>query len=287
MAKSQVPAQPVKVIQGEVAAEEKSTALALQRSSGALVGPTEEAPEWMDLDDKTGKGGISRDEIRLPRLAIAQGLSPQMLPGKPEFIEGLSMFDLFNDVTGEIYGKGPLYFIAAQRSVARVQFRPREQGGGLVDANVPPDDPRLQGSKDPATGKWTPPLATVFVEFAAMLLHSDRQPEPIVISIKTTNKQQRNAAKDLTTFINTRRGSIFSRLYTVESATASNDKGTYGVYKFRDLDRLQVKELYDFAGGFAKSLTGKTITVQRVDEEPNDPDDSMAANPEGGGAPPM
>lgn len=282
MAKSQVPAT-VKTVQAEIV-EEKATGLALQKSTAALVGPTDAAPDWMDLDDTTGKGGVSRDEMRFPRLAIAQGLSPQMTPGKPEFMEDLKMFDLFNDVTGEIYGKGPLYFIAAQRSVSRVQFRPRSEGGGLIDANVPPDDPRLQGTKDPETGKWIPPLATVFVEFAAILLHEDRQPEPIVISIKTTNKQQRAAAKDLTTFINTRRGSIFSRLYTVESATASNDKGTYGVYKFRDLDRLQERALYEYAGSFAKSLVGKTIVVNRVDE---DPDDSMGANPEEGGAPAM
>lgn len=238
----------------------------------------DERPDFMEsnVDD-----GIEMSELRLPRLGFAQGLSPQITPGKSNFIEGLNLFDMFNDLTSEPYGRKPLYFIPIRRDVRYIEFIPRSEGGGIRDLNVPPGDPRTQWTVAEDGETRIPPKATKFVEFIAILLHQDRAPEPIVISVKDTNKWNRDAHSKLTMFIKlpTHVGPapIYGRIYTVESGSATNDKGTFAVPVFRN-PKLIVKHkgLYEFAKAFRESLEGKTIVVNR--DEPDDIDDSMAAN---------
>ena len=194
---------------------------------GEITG-TLERPKSLDPNDLAGTEDIGANDVRLPRLAIAQGLSPQITPGDGMFIEGLTMFDMFNDLTGEIYGKGPLTFVPVRRDTRRIEFIPRSEGGGIVDMDVPPNDPRLKWTVE--DGVKRPPRATTFIEFVVLLLRPGKQPEPIVLSIKGTNKHNRRASDQLTTFIKLRKPPISSGLYKVHtSKPAKNDKGTFGV----------------------------------------------------------
>jgi hypothetical protein len=241
---------------------------AMERPKGRESGPA-------------GTDDISADEIRLPRLAIAQGLSPQITPGDGAYIEGLVLFDMFNDLTGQVYGKGPLTFVPVRRDVRRIEFKPRSEGGGLVDPNVPKNDPRTKWS-EAEDGTRLPPAATEFVEFIILLLVKGKAPEPIVLSIKTTNKWNRKAADQLTTFIKLRNDDIYAGLYTVDTKSpAKNDKGTFGVPTcknagFIPTDTPAGAALYAHAKAFHESLAGKTVVVDREEEI----DDSMAANSE-------
>jgi hypothetical protein len=234
---------------------------------GDITG-TLERPKSLDADDRAGTEGIGPDDVRLPRLAIAQGLSPQVTPGDGQFIEGLTLFDMFNDLTSEVYGKGPLTFVPVRRDVRRIEFTPRSEGGGLVDPNVPANDPRLRWTVDEA-GTRIPPVATVFVEFVILLLRAGKAPEPIVLSIKGTNKWNRRASDQLTTFIKLRNAPIYAGLYTVDThIPAKNDSGTFGVPTVKNAgfipkDTASGAALYKFAEDFHRSLEGKTIVVER------------------------
>lgn len=244
---------------------------------GSVTG-TLERPKSLDPNDRSGTEGIGADDVRLPRLAIAQGLSPQVTPGDSMFIEGLTMFDMFNDLTNEIYGKGPLTFVPIRRDVRRIEFTPRGEGGGVVDLNVPANDPRLNWtwSSDDHSGKAdVPPAATTFVEFVAILLRPGKAPEPIVLSIKSTNKHNRRASDQLTTFIKLRNAPIYAGLYNVDTKVpAKNDKGTFGVPTIKNAgfipkDTPAGAALYKHCEDFHKALQGKAIVVQR---EPGEDD---------------
>jgi hypothetical protein len=227
-----------------------------------------ERPKTLDRDDLTGTEGIGAADVRLPRLAIAQGLSPQITPGDGQFIEGLQLFDMFNDLTNEVYGKGPITFVPIRRDVRRIEFIPRSEGGGMVDPDVPRDDPRMKWTVDEA-GNRLPPVATEFVEFVVLLLRQGKAPEPIVLSIKTTNKWNKRAADQLTTFIKLRNAAIYAGLYTVDTKVpAKNDKGTFGVPTcknagFIPVDTPHGQALFEYAKQFHDSLQGKTIVVAR------------------------
>jgi hypothetical protein len=216
-----------------------------------------------------GTEDISATDIRLPRLAIAQGLSPQITPGDAQFIEGLTLFDMFNDLTTEIYGKGPLTFVPVRRDVHAIEFIPRKEGGGIRDMSVPLNDPRLDWTPATETTPRLPPAATKFVDFVILLLRPGRAPEPIVLSVKLTNKFNKRSADQLTTFIKLRNAAIYAGLYTVDTQVpAKNDNGTFGVPRIKNAGFIPIetpagKALYDFAKGFHESLEGKTIIVER------------------------
>jgi hypothetical protein len=226
-------------------------------------------PDWLEKGDIAGTEDIGVDDLRLPRLSIAQGLSPQLIPSDASHIPGLQMFDLFNDLTGEIYGKvgTEVEFMVVQRATRRIQFDP-DQRGVPLDLNVPDDDPRNDWTKNPETGKAVPPLATKFVEFVILLMRNDNA-EPIVLSIKETNKFNRRTIERLTGFIKLRipPAPIYAGLYSVSVGTEKNDKGTFGVFTVKNKGYQTDPDKGRFAKAFHESLKGKTIVVNR---EPGD-----------------
>lgn len=234
---------------------------------------TGEIQGTLDRTKSLGRGSLSgteditADEIRLPRLAIAQGLSDQMMPDNSQYINNLKLFEMFNDLTGEVYGRGPIKFVPVRRDVRRIEFVPRSEGGGIVDFAVPAGDARLKWTIN-RDGESVPPTATTFDEYVSMLLVAGKAPEPIVISIKHTNKFNRRAVGSFNTFIKLRNAEIYSGLYTIQSVTEKNDKGTFGVPVIRNAGSLnaevaQEKALYLHCRKFAQSLEGKEILIDR------------------------
>ena len=237
-------------------------------------------------NDLAGTEEIGPDDVRLPRLAIAQGLSHEITPGDQQFIDGLQLFQMFNDLTQEIYGKGPIQFVPLRRDVRRIEFRPRTEGGGVLDLDVPINDPRMKWTV--VDGMRQPPRATTFVEFIIMLIIPGKAPEPIVLSIKGTNKHNRRASDQLTTFIKLRGTAIYSGLYKIDTLVpAKNDKGTFGVPTIKNAGFIPVDTplgaaLYNHAKKFHDSLKGKTVVINR---EPGDDDFDTDAMDAGAAAP--
>ena len=256
--------------------KEEGTALATQEPA-ALVSPfdfgniegVQERPESLERES----AGIDPSELRLPRLAIAQGLSPQVTPGNPLYIEGLPLFHMFNDLTGEIYGRGPIRFIPVRRQIVRIEFRPRSEGGGVVDMNVPANDPRLIGHTE--DGIFVPPVATAFTEYVIMMFRPGKMPEPIVMSVKKTNKWNRMAIDRLDAYVNARNAKMYTGFYTIDTLNpATNEKGTFGVPNFKNAgfipkDTAAGAALLQFMENFHDQISGKKLVVNR---EPGDDD---------------
>jgi hypothetical protein len=227
------------------------------------------------LGDLTGTEDITGDELRLPRLAIAQGLSDQMMPDNSLYIPDLKLFDMFNDLTGQVYGRGPIKFVPIRRDVRRIEFIPRSEGGGIKDRNVPPGDRRLEWTTGP-DGRGIPPVATQFDEYVAMLLIDGRPPEPIVISIKHTNKWNRRAVSSFLAYIKISTLPLYAGIYTIMSKTEKNDKGTFGVPLIKQAGFLDVEknpqaaQFYAECKKFAASLEGKELApTPSIHREPD------------------
>lgn len=218
-------------------------------------------PDFMK-DVEVDESQLNPDDLRLPRLAIAQAMSPQMTPGKSEFMEDLKLYDLFNDLTQVIYDT-PVKFIPIQRDVARIEFD--ETGTIVLDRNVPYDDPRNDWTKHPETGVGIAPRASKFVNFISLLLHEDSLPEPIVISIRQSNKFARKAAERLTSFIEMkkqmRRIPTYGGIYEVSVKPETFPKGTAGVFVFTQAGLVQDKSLFEAAKRFSDSLKGKNLVI--------------------------
>ena len=235
---------------------------------------TDRRPDYIPEGDSTGAEGITAQDIERPRLSIAQGLSPQMTPGDSAYVDGLGMFDFFNSANGEVYGKGPLYFVVVKHEKRRIEFRPRAEGGGVVDMDVPLNDPRLNWTTG-EDGKSIPPRATTFSEFVVLLLRPGGKTEPIVLSIAHRNKFNSRAAMRLYGFIrmHATQGKasvpIFDVVYSVTSKPEKNDKGTFGTPVIEQVGFYNSPQLSALAREMHEALRDKAIVTSR---EPGDDD---------------
>lgn len=256
--------------------KKESTEIARQEVHGALESTSR--PEWMEKT--TGSEDIGVDDIRLPRLAIAQGLSPQMVPDTSQYIPDLKLFDMFNDVTGDIYGRGPLKFVPVYWQVKNIEFEQGPDGkntGIILDDDVPSGDPRTKWSKDD-DGNKVRPSATRYTELVVMLLRPDLPAETVIISIKETNRHMRRAAQVISGALVELPRPYYGGVYSVKVMPEKFDKGTAGVFVFGIRPTLwnSDRELYERGKALHESLRGKTIVVNR--EMPTTEDDSF--NPE-------
>jgi hypothetical protein len=221
-----------------------------------------------------GKDHLTKEDLLIPRLALGQGLTPQVAEQKEGFAVGV----LFNSVTEKLYGKGPIQFCILRADKPRfIQFRPREEGGGVVDMNVPANDPRTQFG---ANGEK--PVATKFYDFLVMVLPLEDSNNPMdnvmALSFKSTGLK---VAKRLNSLLSMREGDLYEAVYTVSTGIEKNQKGIYAVYKVENAGWIGDEPTYLAAKKLFALLADKEVAVHRdetgADEEI---DDSMAANPE-------
>ena len=249
-------------------------------------------PAFME-ESVAGTEDIDNEDVKFPRLSIAQGLSPQMTKGHAARIPELSAFDFFNDLTEEIYCRfddvekadfKPLRFIVCKRQVKRIEFDPDDRSVP-IDLNVPANDDRNRWTKD-AEGKSHPPRATKYVEFAVLLIRDGNVTEPIVLSIKETNKHAKLAHTRLSGFIKMKasalRVPIYGAVYTVHPGLGKKDDQTYGIYVINQPGEIEGltdargliidEDLYNRAKAMHEGLKDREIEVER---EPGSDDDSF------------
>jgi hypothetical protein len=212
----------------------------LQKMSAELADMISMArPVGVDTD--LGTEHIGRGDMLIPRLALIQKTSKEIEPGD-RFIEGAKFTDLFNTITKKVYGAGPLYFSILKADLPRgVQFRPLSEGGGVIDPNVPLDDPRMMFGEPDATGRATKPVATKFYDFIILLLTDLDMQDPLqnvmALSFKSTGIK---VAKYLNTLIAQRgKKSLYKGVYEVRSGSETNAQGTFAVYKVKNAGWLK------------------------------------------------
>ena len=215
-------------------------------------------PSFIDPTDTRGTDHITRDDLQMPRLTLAQKMSNQLDPAHSSYLEALKVGELFNDVTGVIYGSEPLRFAVLRSDPPRgIEFNPLEDGGGVKDMNVPLDDPRMHFGAD---GEL--PVATRFYYYVLVLL--DQQEELIALSLARTGVK---AAKSLNTLMKVRSGPSFAGSYTATPANETGAKGTYGVWKFKNDGWVSEEQFHRFEKLF-ESLKEKEISMKREADTP-------------------
>lgn len=98
--------------------------------------------EVVDFGDDAGAGteGASLDEQLTPFLRMLQGLSPEINPGKGEYVPGAQMGMILNTASLELFdGKAGLDVVVCAREHAYGQWIPRDLGSGFR-GNLSPDD---------------------------------------------------------------------------------------------------------------------------------------------------
>jgi hypothetical protein len=163
-----------------------------------MMTTAEELPEWLrqEVGHQAGMENVEAGDILIPRLSVCQALSPQKRKSHSSYIEGLQEGQLFNTVTGEIYGE-EITIIALYFFKNRIKFNPIDDGGG-IDCNsangidggrISPDGCSIckfstwgNGKKDDEDGNDAP-LCTLYHNF--MAFHPASM-SPMAVSYKST-----------------------------------------------------------------------------------------------------
>lgn len=162
-----------------------STELVKLEPAGALA-----LPDY--LQEVTGREGfeqVTREDYVIPRLSTCQALTPQrQKTNADKYIPGLEEGQLFNTVTGQIYGDRvyavPLMLVKAPR----IYFKPKSEGGGVLCQSF---NGKTGGRLSPTCStcpkkEWDgqkPPLCTQFDSFPLILLPSR---ELIMFALKSS-----------------------------------------------------------------------------------------------------
>lgn len=225
---------------------------ALQETTNSMM----ERPDYIQKGS-AGRDHITKDDMRMPRIAITQGLSPELDKDDPKHIEGIEFCDMFNSLSRVVYGRGPLYFYVIRGDAPRaMEFIPRKEGGGIRDRNVPLSDPRCEWTPNPETGKDDPPIATKFYDFLVLLEESQ---EVVALSMKGTSIK---TAQTLNSLISIREADIYTGRYSLSVGKEKNDAGTYGVYIVDNAGWAPAEKLEQLAEQFHR-FADKEVDIDR------------------------
>ena len=198
-----------------------------------------EVPEYLRRAEGVPPAGLenlAREDMTLPRLGIAQALSPQLSESDPKYIEGLRPGNFFNTITRENYGKTvqlvPLLFYKT-----RILFGPIDEGGGLrcqaPDNLIGIGEPggtcikcpfSQFGSARNGEGKGT--ACNQFFNYAALIVN-DGSVSPEGLLVFSLKSSALKVAKDWNALIRIRNLDIFAGVYELTSVERKNDIGRW------------------------------------------------------------
>ena len=124
-----------------------------------------------------------------------------------------------------------------------------EQGGGVVDLDVPLNDARMMFGP-----KGEPPIATRFYDYILMLNPGQKED---VISMSLARSGVK-AAKSLNGLVRMRGTAIFTGIYTAESISKTSQQGNYMAWRFRN-DGFIAEDLVSRFSDLHKTLRMKDI----------------------------
>lgn len=232
-------------------------------------------PAFIKEGDRRGTENITTADIRPPALRIAQAMTPEAKASEPVYVEGLREGMFFNSITKEIYGSKTLGLVVVNQLGHRhVEFAPMNEGGGVVDFNVPDGDPRTEFTTTVKDGKEVrvKPRATKFYDYLVLVVLEDGRRILSTLSFKST---QLKKAEILNTILLGSKLPSFAHHFKV--TPIPEKRGQYSYFGWRiDPAGFVSEEVYNEASAIYDSLKGKKVVVEVEN-------DDAKAVPEGDG----
>jgi hypothetical protein len=226
----------------------------------------DEIPGFMQRTEvPLGAEHITNEDARIPRLSLAQGLSHQMTPEDPLYIDGLKLGHAFNDLTEEIYGNGKIQALIVRADPPRwVEF---DEDRSVIDPRVPAGDPRTEFTTDEKTGERLPPRATKFYDYVILMAPNW---DPIALSF---SKSGIKSAMRLNGLIRTKPTvPVYGCYYEFTPAFQKNDQGTWYIFTVRQAGYVRDEAIYKRAESAFKLFKTKEVEFERQpgDDNPNE-----------------
>lgn len=258
---------PTTVSSSTAAPTTSPTTAVATNAPNALAAQDEMArPARIASGDRRGLENITKQDVLVPRLALAQLQSPEVTEGDPNMVEGMKAGDLFNSITKQNYGREVFVQIVRKDNLRAMEFVPVDEGGGVADPDVPLGDPRLAWGPD-----GEKPRATLFRDYIARILPGGSSPassggEMIALSFKSSGIK---VAKTLNGLIALRNAPIFEGRYKITTDTELKPK-PHKIYKVANAGWVSDE---DSKTGADMWEAVKDLDIKKDVDQGPDPDD--------------
>lgn len=257
------------------------------QAAAAPAKPAETAVAAYDWS-QTGVSGfenVQREDLGIPFLIILQKGNPEIDKTHKEYatkkIEGADVGDIVNTITREIchkYGEEPMQFIPCSFEKLYMEWKPREQGGGMVkahkNANILNECTRNDKNQDVLRNGN---IVVTTAYFYGLQVRDDGSRVPCVIGMSSTQLKKARLWLNMAMGIklNGPNGKytppIFSHIYNLTSTPESNEKGSWMGWKVEISSEIQdptaIADAIDCA---RKAAAGQRTALPPAPEESND-----------------
>jgi hypothetical protein len=186
------------------------------------------------MQTSRGIGNISEEDRIIPRLKLMQPLSP-------EVDEGIAKSGEFvNSTAKKTYGN-TLILTPVIWWKSRINWVPRENGGGIVCQARDAVNGSMYGScADCDSSKWhdkEAPVCTAIINILGLVNNTDL----VAVSFMNTGYK---TGKQLINLFNYKQVDIFNFSYELSAVQEQNDFGKFWVIKFKDLNMPTNENVY-------------------------------------------
>jgi hypothetical protein len=183
--------------------------------------------EWGDLSGK-GFEGTTSDDYVMPMLKLLQANSPELTTN-----EALRPGMMINTVTKQSFGKGGIIFVPVARQHLFVEWRERENGGGLIARHDPSSrvviEAKARSTKfgDYQTEDGNEIIETFYLMGYTLSDAKDTSPDSVLVIPFTGSKIKRYKAMMQT--LNMVKGSppLFAHRLLITTEVEKNSLGTF------------------------------------------------------------
>lgn len=248
------------------AAKPEEQKVATRAAGGALA--TGGVPSYLQPTGGGPRGleDVEQKDLIIPRLQIAQAMSPELKPQNPEHIAGLEQGQLFNTVTHDVYGMHvqviPMWFFRS-----RIFFKPQTEGGGIVcishngqdGGSVSPTCEACPKSKWGSAPDGKGIECTEFKNYPCLLVLKDQPLQIISVSLKSTGIK---VANRWNTLMRLRGTDAFAGVYDIKVVPDKSAAGEFFNYHVdNSKEAWCTPEQYAFAKQMYENLRAKRVQV--------------------------
>ena len=246
-------------------AQTKEVAKAAKLDLAVLASDSKNASGFGNLD-------LSRD-IAIPYINILQTTSPQLNPSKAEHVEGAKVGQFYNTVSQEV--SDSLKVIPVLYQLRYVEWKPRESGGGFVEAHDADSGILSKTKRDQLTSKDVLEngnyIATTAYHYV-LVQGADGNWSQAVISMTSTQlkKSRRWNSLMLTQKVQGPSGSFtpptYAMIYNLTTVSESNDRGSWFGYQLEKAGQVEDADIYNEAKSFSTAASRGDVEAKPIVE---------------------
>lgn len=200
------------------------TALAEQKVSNAAMALLSDTAQGADTDDR-GNEDVGAKDMQIPRVDLLQDLSSQIDEDSESYIDGAEAGQLFNTLTGQLYGSSVLFVPIFYAYVYNLWID-RKKGGGFrgsfpTEALAKAEIPRICREEDLTENSLQ--IVETAVNYVFVIDAEGNVSEASIAFAKT----KLSASRKLNSLIRLTGGARFRKAFHLKAIKKQNTKGTF------------------------------------------------------------